>query len=154
MLIRAVLSLLVLMLAGFLVSCGGSTLPDPSPAPTAAPITLQPSPTIDQPTEPAPISAETPAPTVSTVSNDVDQTEIINQGKVLFETTAGGVGCAFCHGLDGKGKAEFASPPNRGATVEQIFNALAERPQMSFIILSNDEVRAIAAYLEVLAEQP
>ena len=80
--------------------------------------------------------------------------EQIAAGKLLFERTAGGVGCALCHGIDGKGDPVYAAPDNRGATVDQILDAIDTRPQMAFLKLSNDEVQAVAAYLKVLAEQP
>lgn len=167
MVIRAIIGLPVLLLAALALGCGGSALPAttdaPNPTftpivqPTSVPVTLVPSPTAIQ----APIPTTPPAgedvnsgPGGGHSNDDALQEALINQGKIIFETTAGGVGCALCHGLDGKGKPEFASPPNRGATADMIWNALENRPQMSFIVLSNDEVRAVAAYLEVLATQP
>ncbi len=76
------------------------------------------------------------------------------KGKVIFEKTAGGVGCAFCHGPDGKGKSEFAAPDIQGKTASDILSALQTRPQMRFINLSDDEVRAVAEYLKALNGQP
>jgi len=165
--IRAIIGLPVLLLAALALGCGGSALPtttatpdpsvtpitEPITQPTGVPATLVPSPTATQ----APIPTTPPAGEAANgghSNDDALQEALINQGKILFETTAGGVGCALCHGLDGKGKPEFASPPNRGATADMIWNALENRPQMSFIVLSNDEVRAVAAYLEVLATEP
>jgi mono/diheme cytochrome c family protein len=75
-------------------------------------------------------------------------------GKVIFEKTAGGVGCAACHGLDGRGKRDLASPNIRGKAVSDILRALETRAQMRFINLSDDELEAVAAYLKALNGQP
>lgn len=75
-------------------------------------------------------------------------------GKAIFEKTAGGVGCAACHGLDGRGKRDLASPNIRGKAVSDILRALETRAQMRFINLSDDELEAVAAYLKVLNGQP
>lgn len=75
-------------------------------------------------------------------------------GKAIFEKTAGGVGCAACHGLDARGKRDLASPNIRGKTVSDILRALETRAQMRFINLSDDELEAVAAYLKVLNGQP
>ena len=79
---------------------------------------------------------------------------LAGKGEVIFEKTAGGVGCAFCHGPDGKGKSEFAAPNIQGKTASDILGALQTRPQMKFINLSDDEVRAVAEYLKALNGQP
>lgn len=133
-----------------LAACGGSS-DTTSPTPTSVPVAPTLVPTLATavaaiPTQPAPI----PTPAGSTGSLD----EQIAAGKLLFERTAGGVGCALCHGLDGKGDPAYAAPSNRGATADQILDAIDTRPQMAFLKLSNDEVQAVAAYLKVLAEQP
>ena len=156
MIIRVIIGLIVLMLAAMLAGCGGSSAPSQPPAataspaaPTATPIVVEATVTpVPQPTDPLPNTTPT------TTGGSGDQTELINQGKILFETTAGGVGCALCHGLDGMGKPELATPKNRGATAEMIWNAIDTRAQMTFLVLSNDEVRAIAAYLQELDSQP
>ena len=97
---------------------------------------------------------ESPAPTDVPDVVKADPTEIIDRGKELFESEAGGVGCALCHGMDGKGMPELATPSNRGASVDMIWGALESRPQMSFLVLTDEEVTAISAYLEVLDTQP
>ncbi len=76
--------------------------------------------------------------------------DLVAKGKVIFEQTTGGVGCQYCHGLDGKGKAEFASPDIRGKQPEDVIQAMATRPLMSMVKLSDSEVRAVVAYLAVL----
>ena len=79
------------------------------------------------------------------------------QGKLIFDKTAGGVGCAYCHGFDGKGQgaAGVGAPDNRGASEEKVRNALAGGvPLMSFIKLTDEEVTAVIGYLKYLNEQP
>lgn len=77
--------------------------------------------------------------------------DLLAQGKLVFEKTAGGVGCAYCHGMDGKG---LIGPNIRGKTVENIRFQLANNPQMTFITLRDDEVQAAEAYLKYLLTQP
>lgn len=156
MIIRVFLGLCILLLGAIAVGCGGSDAPNPTAPPTALPITPTATPVIVEPTlTPTTIPTEPPPLTVPpTTVVKADTPELIEQGKILFETGAGGVGCAICHGLDGMGKPELATPKNRGATADMIWNALDTRAQMTFLVLSNDEVRAIAAYLKVLDTQP
>ncbi len=141
------------LLALSIAACGGGGSPDlqasvatatPGLSPTAAvAATATPTPTpIPEPTV-APAETGKPGPE-----------ERLALGKLVFEETAGGIGCAACHGFDGRGKPELAAPPNRGATAEMIYGALQDRPQMSFITLTNEEIEAVAAYLQWLATQP
>jgi hypothetical protein len=51
------------------------------------------------------------------------------------------------------GDPEQGAPSNIGASAESIEQALYDRPQMSFIQLSRDEIKSIAAYLQYLKEQ-
>jgi mono/diheme cytochrome c family protein len=138
--------LVAVALALSLITCSGPTgtsnqeaLLAPSPVPTsptrgAAPATGQ------QPTNQA-------APSTS---------ELLAKGKLIFEKTAGGVGCAYCHGLDGKGggTSGFGAPPNRGKTEAEVRAALMGVPAMSFIKLSDDEIAAVVAYLQYLNQLP
>ena len=105
-------------------------------------------------------SAANPAPTqaAGSVSRSArpgaavaQDPDLVAKGKVIFEQTAGGVGCQYCHGLDGKGKSEFASPDIRAKQPEDVIQAMATRPLMSIVKLSDSEVRAVVAYLAVLA---
>lgn len=72
----------------------------------------------------------------------------------LYEKTAGGTGCAICHGVDAKGNQVIGAPNNRGADEQLIWDALGRVPNMAYIRLSNDEVKALSAYLKFLATQP
>ncbi|MCH8103621.1 MAG: c-type cytochrome [Chloroflexi bacterium] len=136
------------------IACGSATSSaaiDPAPTPTLAPIATvasgDPSPTVAPPTE-------VPESTPVLITTGPSDEELIAQGKEIFVKTAGGVGCALCHGLDAKGDPSQGAPDNRGASADTIFAALASRPQMSFITLTNDEIDAVAAYLAFLATQP
>jgi mono/diheme cytochrome c family protein len=113
-------------------------------SPTTAPVATAkpPSPTSGTvPSSPS-VTAKPTAPATSTAPADP-----VAQGKELFETRAGGVGCAGCHGADASG----AFGPNiRGATAQQITTALNKVQAMTFMKLTNDEINALAAYLKTL----
>lgn len=80
------------------------------------------------------------------------------KGKLLFEKTAGGVGCAACHGLDAKGNgpAGVNAPTIRGKNEGDVRAAIAGGvPMMTTIIkLDDDEIAAVVAYLDYLSQQP
>lgn len=75
-------------------------------------------------------------------------------GREIFEKTAGGVGCAFCHGIDGRGGAQFNAPDIRGANEMRVRAALAAVPVMSRITLNDPEIAAVVAHLQELNKQP
>lgn len=126
-----------LLLAG----CAGSAWPSESPSPTQAGGV---SGTGQPPSVARPSGRAAPG---AAVGSDQD---LVARGKVIFEQAAGGVGCAFCHGLDGRGKAEFASPDIRGKGAADVLDAMATRTLMNSVKLSDEEVRAVVAYLAVL----
>ncbi len=159
------------------VSCGGSddSSPTSTTAPAATPVptaTTAPDPT-PEPTAteaPAPTATQAPAPTATTApssgggdfedpTGQFDQ-ELLAAGKVVFDETAGGVGCAFCHGLDGKGDgpAGVGAPSNRGASLSQFEAAITEGESgaMDFLDgqLTRSEKAAVIEYLAWLATQP
>lgn len=106
---------------------------------------------------PIPISMTTPtaAPEDASVINvsvdPVSPEELLAQGEEIFQKTAGGVGCQYCHGPDGKGKI---GPNIRGKPEEAIQNALGLVLQMQIVKLNDQEIRAVAAYLKYLETQP
>ncbi len=75
--------------------------------------------------------------------------DLIAQGRMIFEETAGGVGCAACHGHFGMGDLQVG-PNNRGASEERIRKGFATRDQMAFLRLTEEEIRAVAAFLQYL----
>lgn len=159
-LVGGILVGLVLLVA--LATCGGSSegitqapaTPQAKaasqPTATASPAVMAtPTPTATQSRMPPDTSA--PAPTVSAGGD-----ALLAKGRLLFEKTAGGVGCAYCHGLtgDGKGTAGVGAPPNRGKTEAQVRTALTSVTMMTFIKLTDDEIEAVVAYLKYLDTQP
>ncbi|MDP2743497.1 MAG: hypothetical protein Q8P00_00325 [Dehalococcoidia bacterium] len=72
---------------------------------------------------------------------------IVAQGEQIFQKTAGGVGCASCHGIEARG---MIGPNIRGKTASQISSALGHVDAMFFIKLSSDQIEAVAAYLATL----
>lgn len=77
--------------------------------------------------------------------------EVIEHGREVYEETAGGVGCAMCHGASGTGDPELGGPYIRGATVAQLNSALGGAvPMMDFIELESADKDAVHAYLNYL----
>lgn len=68
-------------------------------------------------------------------------------GKVIFEETAGGVGCASCHGMDASGDI---GPAIAGQTADNIKMQFSINENMMFIELTDEEVAQVAAYLDTL----
>jgi hypothetical protein len=78
----------------------------------------------------------------------------LSEGELIFSKTAGGVGCAYCHGLDGKGEgtAGVNAPGIVGAQESAVRSSLAGAvPLMTFIKLSEAELAAVVTYLDYLA---
>lgn len=69
-------------------------------------------------------------------------------GKIIFEETAGGVGCMSCHGQDATG--DFG-PDIVGMDAAMIQVQLESNENMTFIELTDEEVEQVAAYLAYLA---
>jgi mono/diheme cytochrome c family protein len=79
--------------------------------------------------------------------------EVLTLGKLLYEETAGGVGCAYCHGLDGRGEgtAGVEAPGVVGAQEAALRSSLAGAvPLMGFIKLTETEFAAVLLYLQFL----
>jgi mono/diheme cytochrome c family protein len=75
-------------------------------------------------------------------------------GREMFEKTAGGVGCAACHGMNARGGAQFNAPDIRGADEQRLRAALAAVTVMSRITLNDAEIAAVVAHLAELNKQP
>jgi len=93
-------------------------------------------------------AAPTPAPTPTPKA---DTAALKAKGEEIFQKTAGGVGCQYCHGKDAKGGN--LGPDIRGKTGEEIIGALGRDP-MTFIYLTDEEIEAVAIYLKYLQSQP
>lgn len=82
------------------------------------------------------------------------QRDDLAAGQRIFNETAGGVGCAFCHGLEGRGNGTsgVGAPDILGSQMAAIRASLSGGvPEMSFIQLNERELAAVAAYLEQLS---
>ena len=65
------------------------------------------------------------------------------------------MGCAYCHGLDGRGEGTSGSGavPILGMGEPQIRSALIDVSAMTFMELTEAEISAVVAYVEYLSEQ-
>jgi DNA-binding beta-propeller fold protein YncE len=75
-------------------------------------------------------------------------------GRAIFEKTAGGVGCALCHGMNARGGAQFNAPDIRTADEARIRSALTGVAQMRGIRLADMEISAVVRHLQELNKQP
>lgn len=101
--------------------------------------------------------ANTSKPTADASSTEtVYDSEVLEQGKLIFEYTAGGVGCAYCHGMDGKGHGPSgeSAPDIRSKTGNDVKQALTNVISMDTIKLTDKEIAAVGVYLHYLYEQP
>lgn len=145
----------LILVSGLFAACGGtgstSTAAYNPPASPSFTATVVPTPMPPTPT-PLPPTA-TPMPTKVVVAEELSDEDVLAQGKLIFEKTAGGAGCAMCHGMDATGDPLQGAPSNLGADWQTIEQALYDRPQMSFITLTRDEIKAVASYLQWLEAQ-
>lgn len=82
---------------------------------------------------------------------DEAEDALIQQGKLIYEETAGGVGCAACHGMAATGDPDAGAPYIRGVSKAQMDSALGGGvPIMEFIELHQQERQAVQAYLAYL----
>ncbi len=146
-------ALLVVALLGLLL-IGGAACTSSAQAEGGVP----PTPAFDPTPASAPMATSTPlaaTPTVVAASAPEEATsgpkDLIAIGEVIYQETAGGLGCQFCHGRDARGNI---GPSIRGKTAGDIMGQLEEEGQMSFLSMSDKEVEAVAAYLQYLATQP
>lgn len=119
------------------------TLGPATPTPTTALVTATPT--------PGPVGAVTPTATPDVPDNGGGPLAI---GKDVYDKTAGGIGCAYCHKADATGDPVLGSPDIQNVTADQIWDALETRALMTFITLTEEEVQAVAAYLGTIGSQP
>ncbi|MDZ4134824.1 MAG: c-type cytochrome [Paracoccaceae bacterium] len=78
---------------------------------------------------------------------------LVAAGKVLFEETAGGVGCAACHGMEGAGDPDLGAPYIRGVARAAFKSAIGGAvPVMEFLDLNQKEQKEVFAYLQFLGQ--
>lgn len=75
-------------------------------------------------------------------------------GRTIYDKTAGDVGCASCHGMNGRGGGPLNAPDIRGADEARLRAALAGVAAMSRITLNDAEIAAVVAHLQELNKQP
>ncbi len=74
---------------------------------------------------------------------------VLANGEEIYQKTAGGVGCQLCHGPDATG---LVGPNIVGKTADEIRFQFENNDQMKFIVLNNQEIEAVATYLQYLAD--
>ena len=79
---------------------------------------------------------------------DTASAKDIAAGRLLHEETAGGVGCASCHGMNAKG--EGLAPDIRGVDAGQIMDGLKNTEDMREIALSKNQINQLVAYFASL----
>ncbi len=85
-------------------------------------------------------------------AQDLDD-PLVAAGKLIYEESAGGVGCATCHGLDGSGNPDAGGPYIRGVA-KSTFNSAVHGgvPVMEFLGLKSKEEKEVYAYLTYLGK--
>lgn len=97
----------------------------------------------------APGDGSSGSTTTTTMADEVDE-EQLTLGKEIFDVTAGGVGCASCHGFDAQGTAD--GPNIVGSSKSAISGALGGGVlDMEDIKLSPTELDAVYAYLVLIS---
>lgn len=86
--------------------------------------------------------------TNTTVPDETDA-DLLILGEEIFNVTAGGQGCAACHGVDGQGTPN--GPNVIGSSKSVIFAATSGGiPDMDDIKLSREQLEAVYQYLQTL----
>ena len=90
----------------------------------------------------------TTPPTTTTAPTDTVSDEVLALGKEVWDVTAGGEGCAACHGFDGLGGT---APNVLSASKSGIISAIrGGTPDMEHIVLTSDELDAVYEYMQTL----
>lgn len=106
-------------------------------------------------TTPGVTTTTVPGTTTTTAGTATpDNDPLLALGKLVWEETAGGVGCQKCHGIDAEGTSD--APNVIGAGRTKIATALAGGVvDMNFDEkLTSEEIDAVAAYLAYLVQNP
>lgn len=135
----------------FLAACGGSSQAPAPAATTAAPAAVA---TLPPTTTVAPVqTAAAPAATPKASASSSADAALLAQGKLVFDVTAKGVGCAYCHGFDGAGHGSAPgvnAPDIRGKTESDLRAAMQSLQTMTDVHLTEEEIVAVSAYLATL----
>lgn len=129
-------SIAVGLAAALLIACQATASQGPKAAPVPTPPAALASPVEGQ-------SAAGPNP----------PSDPVKRGELIFQETAGGFGCQFCHGKDAKG---LVGPNIRGKAASAIKNALANIEAMRIITVRTpllpEDIEAVEKYLGSLGE--
>jgi cbb3-type cytochrome c oxidase subunit III len=88
--------------------------------------------------------------TTPTTAPDETDSEVLALGKEVFDVTAGGEGCAACHGFDGRGTSE--GPNIIGVSKSSITSALGGGvPDMADFGLTQEQIEAVYQYVRTLS---
>jgi hypothetical protein len=88
---------------------------------------------------------------VTGLAQDFDM-EAVERGRVVYDVSAGGIGCTTCHAPFALGNI---GPDIRGMSARDIADSLDSIPDMAFISLSDADLDDLATYLGWLgAHQP
>jgi len=148
------------VLALLVVACGGTgstatTVGGPTTAPSITTNAGGATTAATTTTTAAPVTTAAGATTTTTTAGPTTTASsdpaVIAEGEELFQRTAGGIGCAYCHTAAATGNPDLAAPDIRGKGYDAIVNQLVNNQNMSFIVLDNGQIEAIAAYLATLA---
>lgn len=144
-LIGVVSLLLLLYLMMFRPDLGAaSTRPPISATTTSSPTT-----TVGSSTPTLAGASTTVAGSTSTTVADGAEAALLALGQEVFDVTAGGLGCAFCHGYRGEGTS--FGPRIAGESKEDIADALRWVSDMTDITLTAEELDGVARYVAQLA---
>jgi mono/diheme cytochrome c family protein len=69
---------------------------------------------------------------------------MVARGKAIFEAGVGGIPCAACHGED---QTSIVGPVVEGRDAAAVHDALAKVAAMGSLMLSDDQIAAVSAYL-------
>lgn len=95
----------------------------------------------------APPPAPEPPPPPTSTSPPPDPAEV-KAGEQLYQTSAAGIGCARCHGLDARGKLGPKVVGKSPAAIKQAIGLVAQ--MAPFQDLTDGQIQAISAYLKTL----
>jgi mono/diheme cytochrome c family protein len=108
-------------------------------------------PTTEPPTT-EPTTDTTEPPTETTEPPDGQSADVLALGQEVWDVTAGGEGCANCHGFDAKGGP--GGPDVRGGSKSSIVGSIGGgTPDMEHIVLTDEELDAVYEYLKFLSTQ-
>ena len=153
------------LVAGLLAACGGGG--ESAPTPLAKPLLFPPPtqiPALIPISAPVPTAVPTPMPAptapsasltsarVTNVDSDEMELDLFELGEHIYlEDASEGVGCAYCHGKDGRGNI---GPNIRGKMPGDILFALESVDAMEFLRMNQKKIEAVSEYLKWLTTQP